>query len=117
MIARFIEKRAKRYAHLHRDVQLELAKVDLARSNQWLVGTFIASIPALGLMFAFTRAYLELPQFQVVLLVGGLACAFVVLTGPILCFSSRQDAIRRLSNLCPLQPADATPHPKINDEN
>ncbi|MBT2766229.1 hypothetical protein J7J08_01090 [Stenotrophomonas sp. ISL-67] len=117
MIARFIETRAKRYTHLNRDVQLELAKVDLARGNQWLVGTFIASIPALGLMFAFTKAYLELPQFKVVLIVGIFASAFVVLTGPILCFSTRKDAIRRLSDLCTAQTADASPHPNISDEN
>jgi len=117
MIARFIERRAKRYTHLHRDVQLELAKVDLARSNQWLVGTFIASIPALGLMFAYTRAYLEVPQFKVTLFLGILVSSFVVIAGPILCFSTRKDAIRRLSVLCPVQNADAASHPKTNDEN
>jgi hypothetical protein len=115
MIAGFIEKRARRYAHLPRDVQVEIAKVDLARSNQWLVGTYIASIPALGLMFAFTRAYLELPQFKLVLLTGMVMSVFVVVTGPFACFSTRRDAIERLAELFPVPTTGATPSSKISD--
>lgn len=117
MIAAFIEKRSMRYTHLHRDVQLELAKVDLARSNQWLVGTYIASIPTFGLLFALTRAYSEVPQYKVLLLLSMTAAAFVVLTGPLLCLSSRKDAIRRLSALIPARISDASPHSENSDEN
>ncbi|MFC6838934.1 hypothetical protein [Xanthomonas theicola] len=85
--------------HLPDEVLAEVAKSELTRSNQWLVGAFIAGIPSYALIASLGIQAISDPKIKLFFWLAGFLGLFVIGAGAFLSNHLKRRAIRTLCEI------------------
>jgi hypothetical protein len=96
------------------EVLKEVAKADLARSNQWLVGAFIVSVPVIVMVITFANLALSNPKMEFAFWTGCFMGIFVPLGSISMSIYARTRAIKAL---CQIHEREVAPRPSSNGTN
>lgn len=81
------------------EVLVEVAKAELARSNQWLVGTLFAGIPSCAMIVGFGFSAANNPKMEFFFWVGSVLAIFVLMSGPYCSHYIKKRAIKTLCEI------------------